>query len=499
MELLVGFFIILSSFILLVIGVYIYFKRKLGEYKSYKEAIVETKKALEESQEELDKVNDSVSKAKEQLSSIEEKMNLINDEYDEIYSETEELRTLKSNADSLIKTVSDKEKEKVNLSTTLSDLYEKRDSLEERIYKLQSKIDLYSTLEEFSDSGHFELPDYLYQTSERFAEEIKRVREEQKALIQAKDAIYFPETALGAVIGTQSDSRRALEGQVKLMLLAFNEDCDLLISKVRLGYYPKTLERIKSLADSLEKLSVHFQCRFNIKYIELKLEECTLQYQYKLKKQEEDEEQRLIREQMREEQKARREYEKAIADAEKEEKMYNALLEKAKLELQSASAEKMAAVKAQIELLEQQLAEAQNKEERARSLAEQTRRGYIYVISNIGSFGENIYKIGLTRRLDPMERVRELGDASVPFFFDVHAFIYSEDAPALERELHYRFNDRRVNAVNYRREFFNVKLEDIRQVIIDITGSDVDFHMTALAEEYYETQRIRGTYKSIIE
>ena len=101
-------------------------------------------------------------------------------------------------------------------------------------------------------------------------------------------------------------------------------------------------------------------------------------------------------------------------------------------------------------------------------------------------------KIGLTRRLDPMERVKELGDASVPFFFDVHAFIYSEDAPALEAMLHKRFNSQRVNDVNTRREFFEVGLEEIKNAVEDLTGNEAEFYMTALAEEYYETLRIRG-------
>ena len=311
-------------------------------------------------------------------------------------------------------------------------------------------------------------------------------------MISNKEAVFYNDSALDSILGSYNDAKKVLDGQVKLMLLAFNEDCDLLISKVKPGSYPRTLERIEKLANDLEKNSIHFQCQFNIKYIELKLEECTLFYQYKLKKQQEDEEQRLIREQIKEEQKARREYEKAILDAEKEEKMYQELLNKARAELENSNAEKMATINAQIALLEQQLAEAKNKEERARSLAEQTKRGYIYVISNIGSFGENVYKIGLTRRLDPMERVKELGDASVPFFFDVHAFIYSEDAPALEAMLHKRFNSQRVNAVNTRREFFEVGLEEIKNAVEDLTGNEAEFYMTALAEEYYETLRIRG-------
>ena len=143
-----------------------------------------------------------------------------------------------------------------------------------------------------------------------------------------------------------------------------------------------------------------------------------------------------------------------------------------------------------IAILEQQLAEAEAKEERAKSMAEQTRKGHVYVISNIGSFGEDVYKIGLTRRLEPMDRVKELGDASVPFPFDVHAMIYTDDAPALETALHREFHSQRVNAVNIRKEFFSVDLEEIKDAVEKIAGVDAEFKMTALAEDYYESLRL---------
>jgi hypothetical protein len=154
---------------------------------------------------------------------------------------------------------------------------------------------------------------------------------------------------------------------------------------------------------------------------------------------------------------------RAVAEAEKEEKMYRDLLARAREELGKASEEERLAAEQRIADLEQQLAEAKAKEQRAKSMAEMTRRGHVYVISNIGSFGEIVYKIGLTRRLDPMERVKELGDASVPFSFDVHALIYTEDAPALEAALHREFTDRRVNAVNLRKEFFKTDLASIKE------------------------------------
>ncbi|WP_245579562.1 DUF4041 domain-containing protein [Aliagarivorans taiwanensis] len=335
---------------------------------------------------------------------------------------------------------------------------------------------------------HYAIPEYLYETSARYVEEIKDVRQQQKEMIKNKNAITFPETT--TVSSNKAQNKKILSGQVKLMLTAFNIECDTLIGKVSPSSFGRTLERIEKLANSLEKSAATLECGFNIDYVELKFEECTLQYQSALKKQEEVAEQKLIKEQIREEQRAIKEYEKALAEAAKEEKLYRSLLDKAQSELSKATEQQRSEMEQKIALLEQQLAEAEAKEERAKSMAEQTRRGHVYVISNIGSFGEDVYKIGLTRRLEPMDRVKELGDASVPFPFDVHAMIYTDDAPALETALHREFHSQRVNAVNLRKEFFNVDLESIQAAVEKISGTEAEFKMTALAEDYYESLRL---------
>ena len=140
--------------------------------------------------------------------------------------------------------------------------------------------------------------------------------------------------------------------------------------------------------------------------------------------------------------------------------------------------------------LEGKLAEAGERGERAMSMAQQTRRGHVYVISNIGSFGEEVFKIGMTRRLEPMDRVKELGDASVPFSFDVHAMLYSEDAPTLEKALHEKFKSDSVNKVNFRKEFFNVSLAAIRQAVDQQNLEEVHWTMKAEAAEYRESLAI---------
>ena len=130
--------------------------------------------------------------------------------------------------------------------------------------------------------------------------------------------------------------------------------------------------------------------------------------------------------------------------------------------------------------------EAEEKNQRAISMAQQTKTGHVYIISNVGSFGEDVLKIGMTRRLDPQDRVDELGDASVPFDFDVHAMIHSEDAPALEKELHKRFSTNQINKVNPRKEFFKVKVSEIKEVTSQMK-IETHWTITAEAREYRET------------
>jgi len=472
-------------------------QKKLGEYKSFNEAIDNSKEKLTSvendwsvAKQKLTNVENDLSVAKQKLTSVENDLAEAKEQFVQVDNETKELQKLKAKANQLQEFVIKKSKQ---LKDTLSDIESKKgeiESLDKQQQQIMSNIDLYSRLEEFVEYGLFEMPDYLYETSARFAEEIKRIREKQRDLIKNKVAITYPDSI--TITANKRRDKLIFDGQIRLMLTAFNVDCDLLIGKVNPGNFPRTLERIEKLAAALEKSAATLHCGFNIEYVKLKYEECKIQYQFKLKKQEEQEEQRLIREQMREEQKAIREYERAIAQAEEEERIYRDMLEKAREQLKMASEEERAMAEQRIADLENLLAVAEAKEQRAKSMAEQTRRGHVYVISNIGSFGENIYKIGLTRRLEPELRVKELGDASVPFAFDVHAMIYSEDAPAIEAALHREFKRRHVNAVNFRKEFFRVDLQSIKDAVEKITGGEAEFKMTALAEEYYESRRLQS-------
>lgn len=206
-------------------------------------------------------------------------------------------------------------------------------------------------------------------------------------------------------------------------------------------------------------------------------------------KRQEQAEQRMIREQIREEEKARKEYEKAMREAAKEEDMLRKAMLAAQAQVATATQEQRAQYEARLAELSARLTEAEERNIRAISMAQQTRRGHVYIISNVGSFGDHVYKIGLTRRLEPLDRIKELGDASVPFDFDVHAIIWSEDAPALEAMLHKHFVLNRLNKVNHRKEFFRANLADIRQEI-DALGVESKWTMLAEAQQYRESLSI---------
>lgn len=382
-----------------------------------------------------------------------------------------------------------------NLKLNFSELKEKYSNSIEVYKNLKHEIGVFENKLDLIEFGIYE-PVFDFEKSDHYREEQKRIAAELEQMISA-DLAASCETNW-TVQGSESKGKAVVKIYKKLMLRAFNGECDMLISKVKWNNVNQMRERIYKLFNTVNKLGVGFHVTINDAYRDLKIKELLLEFEYQEKKQKEKEEQRLIQEELREEEKARREYEKAQRDAEKEEANYAKALEKARKEFEESTGDKHSKLQAQIERLEQELKEAQEKKERALSMAQQTKRGHVYIISNIGSFGENVYKIGMTRRLEPIDRIKELGDASVPFQFDVHAMIYAEDAPTLENELHKAFTDRKVNMLNYRKEFFNVSLDEIEAKITE-TGLNAEFTRMPEAMEYRETLAILEKMKNQVE
>jgi hypothetical protein len=308
---------------------------------------------------------------------------------------------------------------------------------------------------------------------------LKTARERSRAMVQSGRA----------GLCSYKEARRR-ETAVRFVVDAFNGKVDSLLSKVKHDNYG-TLEQ--GIRDALALVNFNGEAFRDAKvtdaYLEARLDELRWAVRAMELQRLDREEQRLIKEQLREEERARREYEKAIKAAEKEEKTLQKAMEEVRRRVEEASASQRAELERQLDALQRKLVEAEAKNQRALSMAQQTRRGHVYVISNVGSFGDDVYKIGLTRRLEPLDRVKELGDASVPFEFDVHAMIWAEDAPALESALHRRFAEAQVNKVNFRKEFFRIRLPDIRQVVTDMK-LECHWTMSAEAREYRESVAI---------
>jgi hypothetical protein len=274
---------------------------------------------------------------------------------------------------------------------------------------------------------------------------------------------------------------------------AFNGKVDSALAKVKHDNFGKIKQEIIDAFALVNYNGAPFRnARINQSFLDARQEELKWAVSTHELRQIELAEQREIKQQIREEEKAQKEIEKAIKEAEKEERLIQKALENARAELANANEEQRMEFEAKLAELEGKLKEAEERGQRALSMAQQTRRGHVYVISNVGSFGENVFKIGMTRRLEPLDRVKELGDASVPFSFDVHAMLYSEDAPILEKELHRRFNRESINKVNPRKEFFRTSLAEIKQMVVNQGITDVHWTMKAEAAEYRESLAIEA-------
>ncbi len=277
---------------------------------------------------------------------------------------------------------------------------------------------------------------------------------------------------------------------IHFVLDAFNGKVDSILADVRHDNYGTLEQKLKDAFALVNKNGQAFRnARIEPKFLQarvLELKWAVAAHELKLQ---EREEQRALKERIREEQRAQRDYEKAMKEAAKEEDSIRKAMEKARREIDRATSEQREKYELQLAELAQKLQLAEEKNQRALSMAQQTKAGYVYVISNIGSFGEEVFKIGLTRRLEPLDRIKELGDASVPFEFDVHALIRADDAPSLERELHKHFVRAQVNKINPRKEFFRVQLAEIRRAAEKL-GCQAAWTMTAAGREFRETQAL---------
>lgn len=312
-------------------------------------------------------------------------------------------------------------------------------------------------------------------------QELKAAREATRAMVRNKTA---------ATCGYVEANRR--DTAIDFVVDAFNGKVDSILSRVKHDNVGKLEQQIRDAFTLVNYNGKAFRdAQITELFLAARLEELKWSATVQQLALEEREEQRRLKEQIREEARAEKERERALREAAKEEETLRTAMSQAQEQFERATGEQKAMYEKRLQEMADRLRESEERRDRARSMAEQTRKGYVYVISNIGSFGEDVYKIGLTRRWDPAERVRELGDSSVPFGFDVHAMVLSDDAPSLEQQLHEHFRLHQINKVNHRKEFFRVTLSEI-QVELERLGitSGVHWTMTAEARDFRESTAI---------
>lgn len=352
----------------------------------------------------------------------------------------------------------------------------------------QKKSELFSLDEAlmFETFGLYQ-PKYSFVNAEAYKSELAKIRNKQKDAIKSGTAVTGNNN--WTVNGSAAQGKKMVKDMQKLLLRAFNSECDELVDRVKYNNYDASVKRINASADAISKLGAMMGIAISNTYRQLKLAELTLAFEYAQKKQEEKEAEKELRARMREEARLEKEIEEARKKLEKEQSHYQNALSKILKQLEGAP-DSQELLDKKIEL-ESKLADTDRAIKDVDYREANKKAGYVYVISNIGAFGENVYKIGMTRRLDPQERVDELGDASVPFNFDVHAMIFTDDAPKLENALHKAFENKKVNMVNQRREFFNVTLDEIKQVITKNYDKTVEFFDYPEAEQFRVSQKIK--------
>jgi hypothetical protein len=339
----------------------------------------------------------------------------------------------------------------------------------------------------YQSFGFYE-PKYNLVNSKAYKEKLDALRTKQKQMAKSRSATYHYEN--WRLEGSLKEGRRMNIDNIQLTLLYFNKECDHAISQLKFNNIASIEKRIRKSYETLNRLNKRNRIEIRRGYLNLKLDELDLAYEYEQKLEEEREEQRRINEQMREEAKVLKEIENAKKKAEKEETHFKKELMKLLNRAKNAHEEEKILLEHQIQELETKLHDVEEIKKKILEREIHTRAGHVYIISNIGSFGEDVYKIGVSRRLEPMERIKELSSPAVPFPFDVHAMIFSDDAFQLEYNLHIAFNQKRVNKVNLHKEYFRVSLQEIEEVVKKNFSQTADFKILAEAREYRETMML---------
>ena len=480
------------SVIIILIGVILLYQKVKNPAKSYEKEIADKEKKLNNISEKLTKMEND---KKEELNKLEkekkeELSKLEKDKNDEL---EKKLSDKQQQLDNINKIYSEKAKEKeAELDEKLMYKKLRLDSASKEVEELEKELKYARDEIEFQEHGLYE-PKYNFINATAYKERLDAVRKQQKQMIKDKTAAIATKEL--TVDGDKRKGKAMTNANVKQILRSFNNETEVIINKVKHSNLDSSKNRIEKSFTQLNKLYEREHVQLTKGYYNLKIDEMHIAYEYELKKQEEKEELREAREREREEKKLQKELEKEKEKFNNENTKINDEIGQVKQELISAADEEKAKLEAEIAKLQVALDKNNEEIKKINEYKEKPGAGYVYIISNIGSFGEDVFKIGVTRRDNPEDRVRELSSASVPFRFDTHVFIFSKNAYDLENELHERFDKQRVNKVNPRKEFFRISMDDIKQIVEENKGAVHSFVEHVDAEEYYDTLKIENSQK----
>lgn len=461
---------------LILIGAYLLNKKVNNPSAEIEEEIIEKQSELDNIEEKLSKME---SDKQAELDNLEEQKNREIDE---------KLRTKREELENIDEKLSRMEEEKTisinnKLKTTITELEETEKQLED----VKKELVLYEDEVNMQSFGFYQ-PKYDFIDSVAYKERLDFIRKKQKEMVKEKRAaVCNTEWEVG---GNKRKGQAMTNDNIKQIIRTFNTECDSIINKVTYNNIENSEKRIRKSFEQLNKLNKRVDVTITNKYLSYKLQELYLAHEYKLKKEEEKEALREAREREKEEKKLQKELEREKKKFDKENNKINTELEQAKQELIKANEEEKAKLEAEIAKLQAALDKNNEEIEKIDKYRETPGAGYVYIISNVGSFGENVFKIGVTRRDNPEDRIRELSSASVPFKFDSHVFIFSDKAYDLESSLHERFDKQRVNKVNMRKEFFRISMDDVKQIVEENKGAVHSFVEHPDNEEYIDTLRI---------
>jgi hypothetical protein len=361
------------------------------------------------------------------------------------------------------------------------------DTLLRRYAELQSKyqvaLEEIETLQRDSETMHsIGIYEYMHplQNALAYQDALAEIRSEIKKHV--RNGLAIESSTRFAFDNSLAKGRKMTADLAKIMLRAYNAEAENCVRYVKAGNLKAAEKRLTSAATSIARYAAMMEMHINPDYHALRLRELELTADYQMKVQEEREEAREERARLREEQQAERELRAERERLQKERAHYAAALAALATIGRESERQELSAKLSEID------AAIAHNDYRIANI----RAGYVYVISNVGSFGPDIVKIGMSRRIDPMERVRELGGASVPFGFDVHALFFSDDAVGVEAELHRRFAGQRVNRVNTRREYFYATPSAVKTELAEVTGNLLEFNELADAEQYRVSELMRA-------